>query len=152
MGYTYRAEQTWPYTKKTKNKLVTALEHMWCESEAKKAKDAKIDYAALADIAKCIMSIVEVTVISKKIGENKSNRKYELEVCIENGKVSWQLTGNTNEGLPVALYISILYAYYLNFKAHLGLCILVFMSLLQKALTLPLTGLLRSDAPLCSFS
>jgi hypothetical protein len=63
--------EAWPYTKKTKYKLVTALEAIWKETERTKSKAKKleeqIDYASLAEIARCTMSIVEATVLSKNM-------------------------------------------------------------------------------------
>jgi len=92
--------EAWPYTKKTKYKLVTALEAMWKEAEKAKKSHVKkdeeqIDYASLADIARCTMSIVEATVLSKKLKKSGISRKYEATIYIENGKVAWQLTGNS---------------------------------------------------------
>jgi len=92
--------EAWPYTKKTKYKLVTALEAMWKEAgRARKSHvkkdEVQIDYASLADIARCTMGIVEATVLSKKLKNSGTNRKYEANVYIEDGKVAWQLTGNS---------------------------------------------------------
>ena len=88
-----------PCTKKTKYKLVTALEAVWKEAERTKSKAKKleeqIDYASLADIARCTMSIVEAAVLSKKLKKSGINRKYEATIYIEDGKVAWQLTGNS---------------------------------------------------------
>ena len=91
--------EAWPYTKKTKYKLVTALEAMWKEAGGArkshvKKDEVQIDYASLADIARCTMGIVEATVLSKKLKKSGINRKYEATIYIENGKVAWQLTGN----------------------------------------------------------
>ncbi|MGC9099130.1 MAG: hypothetical protein ACP5HW_01105 [Candidatus Micrarchaeia archaeon] len=109
----------WPYTRKTKSKIVTVLEQMWREAEAKRhRKEVKVDYAELADIARCMMSIVEATVLSKKMKEAGVKRSYELEASIENGKFAWQLTGNENDALPASPAVSILYlkinAYFLS--------------------------------------
>lgn len=92
----------WPYTNLAKRRLVTALEEMWREAEKGKYKrsrveEEEIDYATLAEMARCIMSAVEVVVASRKMKSAGAKREYRLYIEIENGKVAWQLTGDEAE-------------------------------------------------------